>query len=159
MNKTELEACLQWLRVEFYRPDAGVMFDRERKLLLLAITFPADWFKQFDYVYPARHYKRLIWTIFKDIKRHQKVAVLRTPGRYLLQCMQDHMKRHGDRYHAEGKAFRNDVARQATALIEGLRISDTTVDHLAAIRAEVQSLVKAEARPPRPAYQKPVHRK
>jgi len=56
---------------------------------------------------PAARYKALLTEVIRTINAHGNLKAVRSPGRYLLHAVQEHMKHHGEDYYEVGKRFRN----------------------------------------------------
>ena len=85
------------------------------------VTWPARWLNGRGVTLKPPRYKEILLGIFQDIKRHGTTeAVAYWPG-YLMHCVQQHFKHHGEEIYTEAKSLRNQVEN---ALLAGRRAAD-----------------------------------
>ena len=103
-----LAGLLDHLRVRFYTTKPMAEFHRDRRRLLYALCWPADWLEcRGLFCTPAR-YRAIV------VARLDAIRAQGDPARYgayfptyLLKCLQDHFAHHGDELYDELKHIRN----------------------------------------------------
>ncbi len=100
---------LRSIRNQFYR-GCEKLFHQERNLLLQAITYPASYLHARGVGLPLARYKSLLTSVIRTINAHGHLAQVRSPGRYLLHAVQEHMKHQGEVYYDAGKRTRDALA-------------------------------------------------
>ena len=96
---------------------------QNRRFFLRVITYPAGWLTRRGVTLAPERYKAVLLEIFSEVKSHgQTDRVKFWPG-YLLHCVQEHFKHHGDGLYEEGKATRT-VTQRALSQIAGTRPVD-----------------------------------
>lgn len=135
MNPTIVEEILKHIRWQFY-PDDAKGFFQQRRVLIQAVTYPADWLFRRGMKYPEDRYRDLMTVILKGIM-HGNTGKIGYFCRYLLKCVQDHMAHQGEKYLEEAKR----IDRQIADVMFGLKKAtaktpqhDSTVEDLVAIR-------------------------
>lgn len=107
---------------------------QHRRMFLRVVTFPASWLNRRGVWLPAERYKAVLLGIFDGVKRHGTTrAVSYWPG-YLLHCVQEHFKHHGDELYEEAKSVRYSVEKALTRVQPGERPESPT-DALAQVSA------------------------
>ena len=101
-----VERFLRSLRNQFYKGEDKLFF-QERRLLMAAICYPAQWLDQRAVRLNAKRYTDILTKIIRAINAHGQLSTVRSMGRYLAKCVQEHMSHHGDAYYEEAKATRN----------------------------------------------------
>jgi len=105
-----VERFLRSIRNQFYKAPHEKLFYQEKFLLIQAITYPASYLHLRGVGLPAARYESLLTTIIRTINAHGNLKTVRSPGRYLLHAVQEHMKHHGEDYYEAGKRTRDAVA-------------------------------------------------
>ena len=112
------------IRQGFYTRLPPRHFYRDRRLLLYAITWPATWLEQRGLTCSADRYIQIVTARLEAILVHGDPAEYGVPcprglstGRaagyfpaYLLKCLQDHFRHHGECLYDELKHVRNSLA-------------------------------------------------
>lgn len=127
------EKFLRWIGKRFYAQQDPLFF-QERNLLLQAITFPAHWLEMRGVRIGAKRYEQILSGIIRVINEHGNLAAIRSPGRYLLHAVQEHMKHHGEDYYNQAKSTRNaieDVMHGLITASAAIQSVDNTVPALA----------------------------
>ena len=127
------ERFLRSLKKQFYA-NAEKQFFQEKRILMMAITYPAQYLNQRGVGLPSARYQEILTTIIRTINAHGNLAKINSPGRYLLHAVQEHMRHHGEDYYEAGKKTRNDIADVLLGLKKakaGAIQSDSTVSTLA----------------------------
>jgi hypothetical protein len=104
------------VRNQFYADAPAKQWFQDRKFILRSVVlWPASWLNKRGVTLPPERYKSILLEIFQDIKRKGNTgAVTYWPG-YLMHCVQEHFKHHGDDYYTEGKSLRSAVERSLMA--------------------------------------------
>ena len=127
---------LRSLRNQFYKGEDKLFF-QERRLLIAAICYPAQWLDQRAVRLNAKRYTGILTKIIRTINQHGRLSRVRCMGRYLLHCVQTHMSHHGDAYYEEAKATRNVIDDVLLGLGKRVQsgaaipVADSTVPDLA----------------------------
>ncbi|HOW80495.1 MAG TPA: hypothetical protein PK406_13695 [Verrucomicrobiota bacterium] len=102
-----LEALLGAIRLRFYR-HRPADYQRDRRRLLHAVTWPATWLEERGLTCAPPRYHTLIEERLQAIAAHGNPAAYGAyfPA-YLLKCLQDWFDRHGDELYSELKHIRN----------------------------------------------------
>ena len=104
---TTLEELLCAIRLRFYlhRP---ADYQRDRRRLLHAVTWPATWLDERGLTCAPQRYQTLIEDRLQAIAAHGRPAVYGAYfPTYLLKCLQDFFDRYGDELYTELKHVRN----------------------------------------------------
>ncbi|MDD5349267.1 MAG: hypothetical protein PHQ12_03555 [Chthoniobacteraceae bacterium] len=128
---------LRSIQHQFYKAPHQKLFFQERNLLLQAICWPARYLDDRAVKISATRYTALLTGIIHTINEHGNLAAVRSPGRYLLKAVQEHMQHHGEDYYQVGKRTRDaidDIMHGLKPRVEGAEIQsadDSTVPALA----------------------------
>jgi hypothetical protein len=136
------------IRGQFY-PDAKSFYQDRAFLQRNVVLWPAKWLDQRGVTLPPARYKEILLEVFTGIKQHGQTGAVRYWPGYLMKCVQDHFKHHGEDYYEEGKSVRNLAERavMAAALAGKDRpVADDSVRQL----AKAQALVALPKRQPKP---------
>jgi hypothetical protein len=132
-----IERFLRSIRNQFYKAPHEKLFFQERRMLLQAICYPARYLDDRAVKISAERYTALLTTIIRTINAHGDLSAVRSPGRYLLHAVQQHMQHHGEDYYEVGKRTRDtldDIMHGLKPRVKGAEIhsgSDQTVPALA----------------------------
>jgi len=144
-----LEEIMGVIQRQFY-PDDFVGFCKQRRILVQAVTYPAWYLSTKGMEYPETRYRTLMMGILDDIKRKGNTAHIGYFCAYLLKCVQEHMKHHGEGYLEEAKK----IQRQIDDVLHGIKSAtpktpkhDGTVERLVAARRLMASPMKKKAKP------------
>lgn len=103
-----LGELLAEVRERFYAAKPRAEFHRDRRRLVLALCWPADWLERRGLFCSPSRYRAIVVARLDDVRAHGD------PSRYgaffpsyLLKCVQDHFAHHGDELHDEFKHIRN----------------------------------------------------
>ena len=107
---------LRSIRKQFY-PGAEKHFFQELNLLKQAIAYPANWLDMRGVRLNAERYQAILTTVIRTVNQNGNLAAVRSPGRYLLHAVQEHMKHQGETYYNQAKSTRNAI----DAVMAGLR--------------------------------------
>jgi hypothetical protein len=135
------------IRNQFY-PDNKAWFADQEFIRRRVVTWPARWLNGRGVTLPPARYKAILLDIFLEIKRHgQTGAVKYWPG-YLVHCVQEHFRHHGEEIYGEAKALRNLVEH---AVLAGRRAADGagSNDPVAGLALVHQALTSAHKRRPK----------
>lgn len=98
------------------------------------LTYGASWLNRKGVTLPPARYQAIYQDIFNGIKQHGTTAAVKSWPGYLLHCVQEHFKHHGEDYYNEGKAIRAGVER---ALLACTRAHDAASERKTAELTEV----------------------
>lgn len=123
---------LRRLRLRFYTGQDKFYF-QELDMLKQAVFYPARYLDERSMRLPVEQYEKLLLSVLRTVIEHGNLAAVRSPGRYLLHSVQQHMKHHGEEYLQQAKKFDNALDQ----VMRGIRNSkpmeaDATVPILAA---------------------------
>jgi hypothetical protein len=144
-----LADLLALIRARFYAPDRPALFHRDRRRLLHALSWPAAWFAHRGLTCAPARYRQLL------AARLDAIAVHGDPRRYgayfptyLLKCLQDWFRHHGDELDTELKHLRNalDCVLASPALAATVRRDAQLLETLATAH---RLLRPSTPRPPR----------
>jgi len=99
------------IRGAFYGDLDGKQWHQEKRFLMRVVTWPAAWFNRRGVTIRPDRYKAIFLGILDGIKVHGATAAVKFWPGYLLRCVQEHFRHHGDAYYEEGKAMRATVER------------------------------------------------
>ena len=143
------------IRNQFYAGNEA-WFKDQAFIRRRVVTWPAAWLNRRGVSIKPERYKELLLGIFQDIKRHgQTGAVKYWPG-YLVHCVQEHFKHHGEEIYGEAKALRNLVEH---ALLAGSRAAGEAKsnDPVAGLALVHQALLAAHKRKPKAAAKQQIN--
>ena len=106
-------------------------------MLMQAICWPARYLDDRAVKISAERYTSLLTTVIRTVNAHGNLSAVRSPGRYLLHAVQEHMRHHGEDYYDAGKRTRDaldDIMHGLKPRVKGAEIhsgSDQTVPALA----------------------------
>lgn len=141
-----MDEALAAIRKAFYR-DAEKEFFQDMTFLRQAVTFPASWLHERGVGLESARYREILWTILGGIRRHGQMGKVRRRAVYLLHCVQEHMRHHGEDYYEDGKRLR----RAVDAVLLGTRKRGPAPDSTVAVLAEVHRVLAGRRRATRPA--------
>jgi hypothetical protein len=156
-----IERFLRSIRNQFYKGHEKLFF-QERRMLMQAICFPARYLDDRAVKISAERYTALLTTVIRTINAHGNLSAVRSPGRYLLHAVQEHMKHHGEDYYETGKRTRNaldDVMRGLKPVgklgkeAAAIRSGDSTVPDLVKVLAVLNATKGGRRKAPAPALQ------
>ena len=102
------------IRNQFYGGDDAWFKDQEF-IRRRVVTWPARWLNTRGVTLPAERYKAILLGIFQEIKRHGATGAVKYWPGYLVHCVQEHFKHHGEEIYGEAKALRNLVENAVLA--------------------------------------------
>ncbi len=136
----ELIADLMMFAKSFYQDDPQQWFKDQHFIKRNVVTWPARWLNNKGVTLPPDRYKSIMIDIFMDIKRHGQTGTIKYWPAYLMKCVQDHFKVHGEEYYNEGKSIRSKI--EASMLLINRAAAAPTADPIAAL-AEVNRALNA----------------
>jgi len=103
-----VEGLLAAVRASFYATKPAAEFRRDRRGLIRALSWPADWLARRGLFCSPARYRALVVARLDAVRAHGDPARYGAffPS-YLLKCLQDHFAHHGDELHDELKHIRN----------------------------------------------------
>jgi len=108
LDERVVDDLLADVRLRFYATQPVARFQRDRRMLVYALTWPAVWLERRGLLCSSQRYRTLIADRLDAIRAHGE------PQRYgayfptyLLKCLQDFFERHGDELYVEFKHLRN----------------------------------------------------
>lgn len=103
-----ISSLMQFIRAAFYQqnPDwyKDQHFIRQR-----VVTFPAQWLNSRGVTLRPERYKEVMMEVFRTIKLNGNTDSVQYWPRYLLHCVQEHLKHHGESLYDEGKSLRSAI--------------------------------------------------
>lgn len=137
-TEVQIESLLKNIRDQFYTQTTDKKFFQERTVLLLAITWPAQWLKERGVTWTAERYFQTIRDLLQEIKRHGATGQIKSFAGYLLYSVQDHFRHQSDLYCGEGKAMRS-----AWELAIGRAVNSTKLAQVREAEALVDEVAEA----------------
>jgi hypothetical protein len=131
-----LVSLLADLQARFYRTQLPSVFQRDRRRLLYALSWPADWLEHRGLSCTPTRYRAIV------IARLDAIRAKGDPERYgayfpnyLLKCLQDSFEHQGDALYEELKHVRNALERLWGTLrfSEAIAQQSRQVENIAAI--------------------------
>jgi predicted DNA-binding transcriptional regulator AlpA len=113
---------LQAIRSQFYSDLSPEKFPQDRRFLARVVTWPATRLTTQGVTLTPIRYKAIFLAILDGIKVHGETGQIRYWPGYLLRCVQEHWRHHGDSYYEEGKMTRSLVEKT----LRGVTISETS---------------------------------
>lgn len=135
------------VRLRFYTTQPSAAFQRDRRRLVYALTWPAVWLDRRGLFCSAQRYRTLVVDRLDAIRAHGDPARYgRYFPTYLLKCLQDFLDRHGDELDGELKHLRNAL----DVVVGSLRLAEKTVaqSRQIAALAQVHRCLRANAPAP-----------
>ena len=103
MQTNELQPVLRYIGKHIYGQDSGT-FQRDRRALLYALTWPAAWLDSQALRMHAQDYQRMLMDKLRQITWHGDPKRYRAYfPKYLLKCLQDHCRHHHETLYRELK--------------------------------------------------------
>lgn len=108
LDERLLGELLAAVRARFYTTKPAAEFHRDRRRLVHALCWPADWLERRGLFCPPSRYRAIVVARLDDVRTHGDPARYGAffPS-YLLKCIQDYFAYHGDALHDELKHIRN----------------------------------------------------
>ena len=122
-----VEQYLRTLR-SFYSADKR--FYQQRRMLIQGITLPARWLDKSGVFLPESDYRKLLDTIISGIRKCGDLATVRNFGVYFLDCVQRHIKHHGEEYLDLAKSPQAKQRLAMHEIVKGLTVVDQPAPHL-----------------------------
>lgn len=119
------------------------LFYQEKSLLMMAISYPARWLDDRAVAINSARYTEVLTVIIRTINAHGNLKNVRSPGRYLLHAVQEHMRHHGEDYYEVGKATRNAIEDAVHGLKSRVKGADKAADSTVATLAETHRVLSA----------------
>lgn len=115
-EKLIINKLLPSIRQEFYCDEKCFYYDK--KMLIYALTYLASWLQRHNLKMTDKQYTQTLEKIIKDIKAHgDPQQYSKYLPRYLLKCIQNHLRHHGDAIYQELRCISNTID-QLTLMIE-----------------------------------------
>lgn len=103
MQTNELDTVLRYIGKHIYE-ESSEAFQRDRRMLLYALTWPAAWLDSQALRMHSKDYQRMLMDKLAQITRHGDSERYRAYfPRYLLKCLQDHCHHHHENLYRELK--------------------------------------------------------
>lgn len=152
----DVDELLRNIRSQFYTGQPEKRFHQDRTVLMMAITWPANWLKERGVTWPADRYFKTIRDLLNQVKRHGATAEIRYFPGYLLKVVQDHFAHNSDTYCDEGKQARHTWERAlgkalGSASVSRMRQDEQVIETMAAahrILATGKRRAKVPVKPP-----------
>jgi hypothetical protein len=142
-----LAELLAHVRGHFYSSKPPAVFQRDRRRLLHALSWPAHWLDHRGLFCSPARYRTLLLARIDAIRSHGDPACYGPYfPTYLLKCLQDFFDRHDDELHAEFRHLRNAL----DAVYGSLRFAEkaTVQSRQIAALASVHRLLRSRIPPP-----------
>lgn len=117
LDERLLGELLAAVRERFYAGKPTAEFHRDRRRLIYALSWPADWLGQRGLFCPPSRYRAIVVARLDAVRAHGDPARYGAffPS-YLLKCLQDHFAHHGEELYDELKHIRNALELASGAL-------------------------------------------
>lgn len=117
LDERLLGELLAEVRERFYATKSVAEFHRDRRRLVQALCWPADWLERRGLFCSPSRYRAIVVARLDDVRAHGDPARYGAffPS-YLLKCVQDHFAHHGDELHDELKHIRNALEAASSTL-------------------------------------------
>jgi predicted metal-dependent enzyme (double-stranded beta helix superfamily) len=103
MQANELDSVLRYIRIHIYN-GKNSDYERDRRMLLYALTWPAAWLDSQALRMNPEDYQRMLMDKLGQIHVHGDPARYRAYfPKYLLKCLQDHCHHHHETLYRELK--------------------------------------------------------
>ena len=170
MNKGEsvVEDFLREIKRHFYRDEKT--FFQQRRMLIKALMLPARWLDKSNAFLAEEDYRKLLDHIVSGIRKYGDLATVRHFGVYFLDCVQRHIKHHGEEYLDHAKGLQAKQRQAMNQIVQGLTVTEDlptspSTEHLAELNRLLSSpgrRSKNESGPPRlisgfSANENPIH--
>lgn len=150
-----VEGLLHEVRVRFYAAQPASAFQRDRRRLIHALTWPAVWLERRGLYCSQARYHALVTDRLVAILAHGDPSRYGGPSptassgyfpAYLLKCLQDFFDRHGDELYRELKHVRNalDVVLGSLRFVEKASAQSRQIEAL----AQAHRFLRANAHAP-----------
>lgn len=139
------------IRNQFYADDPQKRWFQDRQFILRRVVlWPATWLNKRGVTLPPERYRAILMDVFQEIKRHGSTGAVKYWPGYLLHCVQEHFKHHGDDYYEEGKSMRSAVEHSMLAFrrAKDSKVSPDPVKEMAAAAAIVRVPKRRPKQPP-----------
>lgn len=142
-----LAELLHDVRLRFYATQPAAAFQRDRRRLLYALTWPAVWLERRGRFCSPDRYRRLV------VERLDAIRAYGDPARYgryfptyLLKCLQDFLDRHGDELCGELLHIRHalDIVRGSLRFADKAAVQSRQIEAM----AQVHRFLRANAPAP-----------
>jgi hypothetical protein len=135
VHEDQIAELLADVRLRFYTTSHMALFQRDRRRLVYALTWPAVWLDRRSLFCSSQRYRSLIVDRLDAIRAHGEPARYGAYfPTYLLKCLQDFFDRHGDDLYHEFKHVRNalDQLRGSLRFAEKVSTQSRQIEALAA---------------------------
>ncbi len=136
MPKEIVDDFLGVIRGQFCPDATDKEWFQQRRFFMRVVTWPASWLARRGVSLTPERYKAILQDIFQGVKTHGATDTVKYWPGYLLHCVQEHFKHHGDEIYEEAKSVRHSVERGLAGVAPGERPSATT-ETLAQVNAIV----------------------
>lgn len=128
------------IRRSFYQGRDKEFF-QDQSILGQVITELASWLHERSVNLPRTQYQAIVLKVLRTAKEHGQITKVNRLSAYLLHCIQEHIKHHGEEYYDKAKSIRTLVEKVAHGLIDPAKAPapDATVETLAAVHAALRS--------------------
>ena len=140
------------VRNQFYGDVGPKKWFQDRRFILRnVVLWPAAWLNKRGVTLPPERYRQILLEILQDIKRQGNTGAVRYWPAYLMHCVQEHWKHHGDDYYQEGKSMRSAVERSLMAFrrVQEAPAGPDPVRQMAEARAIIQTPKRTRKRAPK----------
>ena len=135
----ELDTVLRYIRKHIYE-DMNEAFQRDRRRLLYALTWPAAWLDSQALRMHSQDYRRMLMDKLEQIHAHGDPARYRAYfPKYLLKCLQDHCHYHHETLYRELK-------HASYSIEEIVKNIQTNPDNHTTVLAQAHALLRQKQR-------------
>ena len=102
-----INQIMGYVRSVFYWNHKNDWFKDQHFIKSKIVTWPARWLDDRGVTVKPERYKEILIGIFKTVKNYGQTETVKYWPGYLLHCVHEHFKHHGDEIYEEGKSLRN----------------------------------------------------
>jgi hypothetical protein len=114
-----IDRQLDAIRKEFFAGKTDKQFFQERNMLEQAICYPAKWLDERGSMMRSTDYAEILATVLGTIREHGRKKRIERVSAYLLHCVEEHMRHHGEDYYYAAKSISSGVADAMQSIRRG----------------------------------------
>ncbi len=147
-----IDDILNVVRNQFCADMPNAEWWKAKRFTKRIVTWPAAWLDERGAALPSKRFKVIILEILNTVKLHGDTANVQFWPGYLLHCVQQHFRIHGEEYLTEAKA----ISSKADLAMMGLAARDSEAnDSPISALAKANEVLKPRRHPKKPAGRKP----
>jgi hypothetical protein len=120
------------IRETFYKGNQA-WFKDQHFIRQRVVTYPAQWLDSRGVTLQPERYKEVLLEIIRTIKLNGNTETVVYWPRYLLHCVQQYLKHHGEELYEEGKSIRSAVDLAMTHVSNSQRAQPDVVSGIAQV--------------------------